>query len=325
MIITTKTKVKSILFAKRILILFAFTFSFFSVSFASHVAGGEITYACIGPNQYRVTLTAYRDCNGITMGTSEVLNYSSASCGVSASLSLTLQSTTDITPLCSSAPSACNGEGGSFGIERIVYTGILNLPPGCNDWILSYQMCCRNGSITNLNSPDMYDFYVQTTLNNTAAPCNSSPVFSTNPQLFACVGQPINFQQLATDPDGDQLVYSLVNAMNGPGSSAVYNGGFSGANPFTVPASIDPVTGQITFTPNITQVAVVAVLVQEYRGGILVGSVMRDVQFNIVNCTNTIPTISGINSVPNDFEIFLLHIVITYQEQYSHKQVLEIL
>src|SRR5574343_133439 len=127
---------------------------------------------------------------------------------------------------------------------------MLTLPFGCSDWIISYDMCCRNDAITNLAAPSTADSYIQSTLNNALSPCNSSPTFSSNPQLFGCVGQTINYQQLATDPDGDVLVYSLVNAMVGPGTNATYNGGFSGATPFTVPATINPITGQITFTPN---------------------------------------------------------------------------
>ena len=31
--------------------------------FAFHIVGGEITYECLGDNQYLVTLTVYRDCH----------------------------------------------------------------------------------------------------------------------------------------------------------------------------------------------------------------------------------------------------------------------
>ena len=30
--------------------------------YASHVPGGNITYQCVGPNQYEVTLTLFEDC-----------------------------------------------------------------------------------------------------------------------------------------------------------------------------------------------------------------------------------------------------------------------
>ncbi|MEN9440037.1 MAG: hypothetical protein RLZ33_113 [Bacteroidota bacterium] len=287
---------------RRFFLVFSFIALFIGYSKASHVAGSEISYQCVGPNQYSVTLTIYRDCHGIAAASTETIAYSSVSCGVNASANLALVSTNDITPLCPSATSACGGSG-SIGIEKLVYTGIITLPSGCADWILSYDMCCRNDAITNLASPSTSDSYVQSTLNNTVTPCNSSPTFSSNPQLFGCVGQTINYQQLATDPDGDALVYSLVNAMVGPGTNVTYNGGFSGAVPFTVPAFINPATGQITFTPNVPQVAVVAVRVEEYRGGVLIGTTMRDIQFTIVACTNTVPSLSGINNVPGDFSI----------------------
>ncbi len=271
--------------------------------FASHMAGSEITYTCVGPNQYQVKLVLYRDCGGIDAPTSAVLNYSSSSCGVNASVQLSLQNTTDITPLCPSEASACNGGGGPIGIEQITYSGILTLPNGCSDWILSYDLCCRNGMITNLSSPDTEDIYVQTTLNNTLASCNSSAQFASVPQLFGCVGNTLHFQQLASDPDGDQLVYSLINASNGQGSSVAYSGGYSGSSPFNGSASIDPNTGEITVTPSAPQVSVISILVQEYRGGVLIGSVIRDLQINISNCTNTLPVIGGINGVANDYDI----------------------
>ena len=277
----------------------------FSVTtlFASHMAGSEITYTCVGPNQYQVKLVLYRDCGGIAAPTSAVINYSSSTCGVNASFQLSVQNTVDITPLCPSESSACNGGGGSIGIEQITYSGILTLPNGCSDWVLSYDLCCRNSMITNLSDPDTEDIYVQTTLNNTLASCNSSAQFTSVPQLFGCVGNTLHFQQLASDPDGDQLVYSLVNASNGQGSSVSYSAGYNGVSPFNGTASIDPNTGEITVTPSAPQVSVISILVQEYRGGVLIGSVIRDLQINISNCTNSLPDIGGINGVANDYDI----------------------
>lgn len=46
-------------------------------SYATHLMGGQITYECIGPNQYRVTVKLYRDCGGIALENPIRLNYSS--------------------------------------------------------------------------------------------------------------------------------------------------------------------------------------------------------------------------------------------------------
>jgi len=154
-----------------------------------------------------------------------------------------------------------------------------------------------------VSSPGDNELYIEATLDNTLSPCNSSPSFSSNPQLYACVGQTVNYQQLAFDSDGDSLVYSLTDALQNTGTSVTYAGGYGGINPLTVPVVIDPVTDQITFTPNTPQVPVFTVLLEEYRNGVLIATVMRDVQCVIQNCSNTIPEISGINGVVNDYEI----------------------
>lgn len=283
-----------------IAVLFIVTLGF--TANASHYSGGNITYTNIGPNKYKVTLTVYRDCNGIEFGSTQIVNYSSAACGVSGSLTVNLQSVTDITPLCPSATSACAG-GGAIGIEMQIFEAVLTLPPGCNDWVLSTELCCRNDAITNLSSPSSNSFYIESTLDNSNGLNDTSPQFSSIPQFFGCVGQTINFQQLAYDVDGDNLTYTLVNALQSSGTNVTYAGGFSGANPFTVPLVLDPATGQITFTPDVPQVAVITVLIQEWRGGVLIGSIMRDLQFIIEDCNNTIPDISGIDGVPGVYEV----------------------
>ena len=178
------------------------------MSYATHFMGFDITYTCIGPNQYEVTLKAYRDCSGVSLSNSFPLSYSSASCGVSASITLNRVSVEDITPLCPSVTSLCSG-GSGLGVEAHTYTGTLNLPTGCSDWVLSTSSCCRNNAITNLSSPGSNSIYIDAELDNTVTPCNSSPVFASDPTPFTCVGQNVVYQQLATDVDGDSLVYSL--------------------------------------------------------------------------------------------------------------------
>ena len=91
--------------------------------------------------------------------------------------------------------------------------------------------------------------------------------------------------------------------MQSASSNVTYAGAFNGANPFTVPLTINSITGQITFTPNVPQVAVVVVLIEEYRNGVLIGSIMRDIQFIINACTNTIPSISGINNIAGNYDV----------------------
>ena len=51
---------------------------------ASHLAGMDISYVCLGGNDsFRVQITVYRDCNGICARLTMPINFSSASCGIS--------------------------------------------------------------------------------------------------------------------------------------------------------------------------------------------------------------------------------------------------
>ena len=262
--------------------------------------GSTISYTCIGPNQYEVTLKSYRDCGGITMPSSFIISYNG--CGNSGSLTATVQSASDISPVCPSQSSSCSGGSSSIGIEEYLYKGNVTVPSGCANVVFSVSSCCRNGTITNITSPGTNSFYIRSSLNNSLSLCNNSPTFASNPTLFACINQPVNFQQLATDIDGDILVYSLTNCLQGSGSSVTYAGGFSGVNPLTSAITINSSTGELSFTPTSIQVASICVLVEEYRGGVKVGEIIRDMQIVVQNCFNSLPVLSGINGSATIFD-----------------------
>ena len=98
---------------------------------ASHAMGADLTYECIGPNQYLLTYSFYRDCDGITPSGSYTLNYSSASCSRTGTISLTLLAgyPVEVSPLCQSQiiNSTCNG-GTQPGIQQWIYSGVVTLP-----------------------------------------------------------------------------------------------------------------------------------------------------------------------------------------------------
>lgn len=277
---------------------------------ATHLMGADISYECISPGQYRIKLQLYRDCKGVSIGTAQTLAYSSAQCGVTSTITLQVVSVTDITPVCQQNQSntACAG-GTLYGVEKHVYEGILNLPPGCGtDWVLGWGTCCRNYAITNLAQPGNEDMYIQTcSIDNTMSPCNNSPQFLNDPVPFFCANQPVNYNHGVIDIDGDSISFSSVSPMNA-GGNVTYSGGLNANNPFIVtgsgPFSVDPINGDINFTPSQTQIGVMAMRVNEYRNGVLIGCVVRDMQFTIINCQNSLPTASGING-SNNFNLTL--------------------
>ena len=54
---------------------------------ASHIAGGEITYTCLGGNQYQINFNLFVDCLGFNPGASQTINFTST-CGGSATLNV---------------------------------------------------------------------------------------------------------------------------------------------------------------------------------------------------------------------------------------------
>ncbi len=274
-----------------------------SQSKASHALGADIHYACANPNnpnQYNVIVTFYRECGGGAIGapTSISLNYTSASCGGSFNVTLNQsvacrtpdnqpgQGTQANTGVCGASASQTSCNGGSLpGAEVYTYCGTITLPNQCPDWILSYSECCRNSQITNLANAASFNQYVFARLNNTGGTCNNAPFFTSPATRTFCSGFPVNYNHGAVDIDGDSLVFRLVQPLDAAGTPVAYAAGLSVTNPLntTTGFTFDPTTGQMSFTPTGgAQAAVITVLVEEYRNGVLIGSTMRDIQFKIV-------------------------------------------
>jgi PKD repeat protein len=272
---------------------------------ASHAMGADLTYECLGGNTYKIRVSFYRDCIGIPAPNNVFVNIRSVTCGQNLGITCNPIPGTgqEVTPLCPSAVSSCNG--GIFtGIQEWVYEGVITLPMQCTDWVFSYNLCCRNAAITTITNPGTSTFYIYASLNNTISPCNTSPTFSNKPVPFACVGQQYCFNHGAYDADGDSLVYSLITPYQNATTTVDYIPPFNATDPLTSsPAvSFNPATGDICMTPQNLEVTVMAVLVSEYRNGVLIGTVERDIQITVLNCNNTLPTLSGINGT-NNFDI----------------------
>ncbi|MCB9204416.1 MAG: PKD domain-containing protein [Flavobacteriales bacterium] len=257
---------------------------------ASHALGAEITYECLGGDQYRVRLVFYRDCGGIAAPTAPTVSINS-SCG-NQSLGMTLQPPTPPFPpfdqylapyelpvYCS--PSNCSN-GSNPGIQEYVYEATVTLPP-CADWTFSYDLCCRSAAINTINAPGSQDIYVNAFLNNVAAPCNSSPQFDVPARGFLCLNEDNTILATAYDPDGDLLVYSLYTPWHNPGQSVNYTGGFNPNNPLNN-NYYNFNNGVITTQPTTNgQITVIGVMVEEYRNGVLIGRVVRDMQVRVIN------------------------------------------
>ena len=280
---------------KKPLLLWLFAcvlFSFFPAkkAEASHALGAEITYECLGGNEYLVRLVFYRDCNGIAAPTAPSINLNS-SCG-NQTLNMVLQPPEPHfppfdqylapyeLPVFCSASNCSNGS--NPGIQEYVYEATVTLAP-CANWTMSYDLCCRSAAINTIGAPGSQDIFVSAFLNNLDAPCNSSPQFDVAARGFLCLNEDNTILATAYDPDGDLLVYSLYTPWHNPGQSVNYNGGYNPNNPLNN-NYYNFNDGVITTQPTSNgQITVIGVMVEEYRNGVLIGRVVRDMQVRVIN------------------------------------------
>ncbi len=268
-----------------LIIFIAFTFN----AHSAHIAGGEITYTCLGGNVYQIKLSYYWDCaGGFNPGSSQVI----AATGCGNSLNVTVYQSTltpgpgvSVTGLCPGSTLSCK--------NRIDYIGTITLPMACNSWTFGLGSCCRGGSITNLVGGTSASYYQFATLNNLTAPCNNSPYFTAPPLPYFCLGQPACFNLGVVENDGNSLSYALVSAYQTPGTFVTYSGTYTGIAPMTG-ITINPTTGQVNFTPTALGDFVVVVQVTERNAmGVIIGTVMRDIQVVIISCSNLTTGCSG--------------------------------
>lgn len=267
---------------------------------ASHIIGGEIYYDYLGSNVYRFYISMYRDCNSTGAQFDDPLHMAIYNNGN------LIQDV--IVPFPGSVPvpvvfnNPCVTPPTNICTENALYTVDVNLPPAVGGYTITYQRCCRGPNVSNINNPDNTGFTLTCVVPgiNTGAWENSSPRFIDYPPLLLCNNEDLIFDHSATDPDGDQLVYSLITPFSGasganpqpipappPGYIPVnWLAGYSAANPLGPGATIniDPVTGQLTASPNLLGLFVVGIRVEEYRAGVLINATTRDFLFRVFNC-----------------------------------------
>ncbi|MBL4710353.1 MAG: hypothetical protein JKY48_18130, partial [Flavobacteriales bacterium] len=249
---------------------------------ATHALGSEIRVEYVSASQYKVKLSIYRDCNGVNLPSTQTINWT-GSCGSGSSNAIRVLKS-DVTNVCASQTSACNRGGGAYGIEKHNYETTLSFPPGCMDVNLYWELCCRNRAITSFdgNANQMYnEVFIKD-----PSQVNYSPEFIFGPSaFFPLINKPIiNFQ--CSDQDGDSLVYRLVSPQGQSGNTVSYYPGYSVSAPLGagITVSLDPIDGLMALSQtNSPEVGVVAVEIDEYRNGIKIGSIRRDMNLRLIN------------------------------------------
>ncbi|MBK9460140.1 MAG: hypothetical protein IPN94_12085 [Sphingobacteriales bacterium] len=96
-------------------------------------------------------------------------------------------------------------------MQQYIYRDTVTLPCLCTDWTFGYQLPdgqTRSAAITNLQSADIFQLYIEATLDNTRG-CNNSPVFTQSPIAYYC-NQANTFTKQSTNPTAIVLVILCI-------------------------------------------------------------------------------------------------------------------
>lgn len=239
---------------------------------ATHQRAAEITYRWMGGNTYEFTLTCY--------------TYSPSPAGLQRDSLAVLW-----------------GDGFADMIPRVVLEDLgndytLNIYrwqhtyAASGTYVISMEDPDRNYGVINVPNSVSVPMYVESELViNPFLGNNNSPQLLNAPVDQGCVGKPFYHTPGAYDPDGDSLSYRLI-PCKGTGGEDIPGYLFPQSSSLF---EIDPVTGLLQWENPVLQGEYnVAILIEEWRHGVKIGSVIRDMQILVSACDDHLPQISAV-------------------------------
>ncbi len=167
--------------------------------------------------------------------------------------------------------------------------------PGPGVYKIVVQDPNRNFGVKNIPNSVNVIFSVQTVLMiNPALGHNSTPVLLNPPFDKAAVGHIFIHNPSAYDPDGDSLSYSLTVCRKENGDPI---------EGYTFPPASDtlyvnPVTGDLIWdSPVDSGIYNLAINISEWRDGVKIGNIERDMQVNVYNTKNHAPVNQPVNNM----------------------------
>jgi len=272
-------------------ILFFLFWGIVSVSFATHNRAGEITYRHISGFKYEITVVTYTDPNSpADRPELEV---------VWGDNTLDTIQRTNITAV-------------SSIIQKNTYVS-QHIYPGPGSYTISVLDPNRNAGSQNIPNSVNVPFFIQSRL--LIDPFALTLGYNNSPQLLnppidnACLDKIYIHNPGAFDADGDSLAYSLVDCAGNNGSAIpgyLYPNQVNPGPGNNI--SLNPITGDFIWnSPKKQGEYNIAILISEYRGGKLIGTVLRDMQITVGICQHDPPDIQDIADIcviANDTLIF---------------------
>ncbi|MGE0560385.1 MAG: gliding motility-associated C-terminal domain-containing protein [Flavobacteriales bacterium] len=240
--------------------------------FATHNRAGEITYKHVSGFTYEITVTTYvKESSPADRPNLEVFWGDGTS--------------VDSIPRTSST-SLGNDIAKNIYIQNHTYPGSNPVP-----YVIRVEDPNRNSGIINIPNSVNVVFYIESSLIiNPFVGINNSPVLLNPPIDNACVGKIYVHNPGAWDVDGDSLYYTIQPSKQTNGDPIA---GYT-LPPASNYLSVNSTTGDLIWdSPLAIGEYNVAIRIDEYRNGIKIGSILRDMQITVSSCSNNPPVISG--------------------------------
>lgn len=292
-------------FLKKLLKILSFI-TLISISFhakSTHLMGGDFSYKFLyysnGFYYYKIRIDMFRDCQNSTTPFDYSIQVGVYHNDLTKSkykdFTLFMGTESQIDPpsggsKCSWKPQVC--------IKHTFYESVIPLPASSYGYHLYHVRCCRNNlvNITWNTGQTYYAFIPPTTYN------NNSAYFSSIPTPYICAQDTVYISYSAKDDDGDSLYYEIAHPFAGgsdqdpapippsnlilPIQKATYKSGYSLYQPFGSGGicSIEPHSGLLKIMVPNSGFYALAVDVKEYRNGILISTVRRDIELIVLTC-----------------------------------------
>ena len=244
---------------------------------ATHNRAGEIVYKHISGYRYQIIVYTY--CYTLTEADRDELE---VDCG---------DGTGKVTVKRTSETFLDEVNALSFSyLKKNVYYGEHTFS-GPGTYVLYMEDPNRNEGVTNIPNSVNVVFAIKTTLKiDGTIGNNSSPELLNAPMDKAALHKTFVHNPGAYDPDGDSLSYRIATCLQQDGQEIV---GYT-LPPVTDSIYVNPTTGDFVWErPSQVGTYNVAMWIEEWRNGVKIGQVLRDIQVDVIDTDNHTPIIDN--------------------------------
>lgn len=278
--------------------------------YGAHIVGGDFSYKHISGDIYEFKMKMYRDCGGGGAQFESFLIVGIYDKETNIQIDEIRMPRKTIYPIkfntgCTSPQLRC--------VETGVFTARFSMPKevfnNTDGYYIQWERCCRNDIIKNIIQPGgtPMAFYMELPSPYPAGGnqfINSSPEYLRDPLNYLCVGEAFKYDFKIRDSDGDELRMK-IGTPNAGGYTSQFNpgqntgpapyddvnwaSGYGVGSPQNVMDGnpdlyVDNDTAFIYLVPAQIGVYVISVICEEFRNGIKIGEVVRELQLEVLNC-----------------------------------------